>query len=330
MTVLGARETESTHARIRLGRHRARDGTVGGRVRLSVERPHAAVVVGKRGSGKSHTLGVLAEGVADTPGLTAVVVDPMGEFTELAPAAPPQIPATAVPPRVWPELVGLSPDSPAGGLVWAAVERAGTLAGGLDALADETGPAARVARNHLRRAARWDVFDPDGRTIDGETTRVVDCAGLARPAVGAVCLAVARACYDRQLADDSQLPWLFVDEAHVAFDTVAGTGLRRLFTRGRTPGVSVVCATQRPTAVPPVVVSQADLLIAHRLTSGADIDRLLAARPHGDRLDDRVPTTRGTALVVDDATTTPVCTRIRDRRTPDCGASPTASAAADN
>ena len=336
MTVLGEQRAERTAGvTIRLGRHRARDGTTGGRVRLSVERPHAAVVVGKRGSGKSHTLGVLAEGVTDAPGVAATVVDPMGEFAGIGDTARPRIRANAVPARVWPALVGVEPTSAAGGLVWQAVEETDTLTGALAWLADSPAEqsAVRVAHNHLRRADRWGVFDPDGTSRAAFTrpgTRVLDCAGLPPPAINAVCRAVARACYERRVAGDGErLPWLFVDEAHVPFGGVAQAGLRRLFTRGRTPGVSLVCATQRPTAVPAVAVSQADLLVIHQLTSGTDVQEALAARPRAQQLESRLPAERGTAVVVDDATETSVSVRVRDRRTAAGGASPTASAFAD-
>lgn len=327
---------------ITVGRHRARDGTTGGPVGLSVERPHAAVVVGKRGTGKSHTLAVLAEGVADAPGVTPTIVDPMGELGTIGHVQRPQIAAGAVPARVWPTLVGLEPTTPAGGLIWRAIEAAGTLSGACDRLADGAGPSdrepidpatERVARNHLRRARRWDVFDPAGiepAAFTDPQARVLDCSGLPPPAINAVCLAVARACYERRVASRGRrLPWLLVDEAHIAFEGVAAASLRRLFTRGRTPGVSVVCATQRPTALPSVAVSQADLIVAHALTGSADIERTLTARPRADRLRERLPAERGTALIVDDATETSVVVRVRDRRTPDGGASPTASAFAD-
>lgn len=339
MTTLGTtrsnRGTDDPEARIALGHHRARDGTTGGPVWLDADRPHATIVVGKRGTGKSHTLGVLAEGVTAAPGVTPTVLDPMGEFGALgAEVHPPQVDPNAVPARAWPSLVGLDPTEPAGGLVWEAVERAEDLAGALAVLADTAGTDAdrslvRVARTHLRRARRWGVFDSDGLepsrfTEPGPT--VLNCAGVPPPATNAVSRAVARICYERRVAGaGDRLPWLFVDEAHVLFDGIAAPAVRRLFTRGRTPGVSVVCATQRPAAVPSVAVSQADMVVAHALQSGADVDRLVAARPRADGLRDRIPSERGVALVADDTTETTATVRVRNRRTADNGASPRAS-----
>jgi len=111
---------------------------------------------------------------------------------------------------------------------------------------------------------------------------------------------------------------------------VADPALRTLLTRGRAPGVSLVCATQRPGALPSVAVSQSDLLVAHRLTAERDLDRLAEAEATylaGD-LASRLPTETGEALVVDDATETAHTVRIRERRTPHGGGSPSASGTA--
>ncbi|MFB6176588.1 MAG: ATP-binding protein, partial [Halobaculum sp.] len=292
---------------------------------------------GKRGTGKSHTLGVLAEGLAAAPGVTPTVIDPMGEFGSLGEEHdPPRVRPDAIPPRAWPSLVGLDPTGAAGGLVWRAVARTDELDAALAALTESTEvdpSVVRVAHNHLERARRWGVFDSSGidpaRFTDPEPL-VLNCAGLPEPATNAVCRAVARRCYERRVAGAGRrLPWLVVDESHVVFDGVAAPALDRLYTRGRTPGVSVVCATQRPAALPSVAVSQADLVVAHAVRSGADRDRLVAARPDAERLRDRIPDERGTAVVADDATETTVTVRVRDRRTTDGGASPRASDFAD-
>jgi len=91
--------------------------------------------------------------------------------------------------------------------------------------------------------------------------------------------------------------------------------------------VSVVLATQRPSALPSTAVSQADLLVAHRLTSAADVDALRAARPTylDGEFSTRLPTDTGEALVVDDATESVHHVTVRERETPHGGASPRAS-----
>ena len=335
---------------VRLGSFLARDGSAGAPVGVDADRPHAGVVFGKRGTGKSYTLGVIAEGLAVAPGVSPVVVDPMGVFGGLRDAGgrvvDPAIRPTAIPAAAWPDLLGLDPTGGPGGVVWRTVAEAtgdGGVAGGADAVsiadlhgrvdeADAPADARRAAANHLRLAASWGVFDADAPPVaslatDGAPT-VLDLAGVPEAAAAAVVRAVARGLYDARIDGDcDRLPWLLVDEAHAFFGGVADPALRTLLTRGRAPGVSVVCATQRPGALPSVAVSQSDLLVCHRLTAERDVARLAEADATylaGD-LASRLPTGTGEALVVDDATETAHTVRVRERRTPHGGESPRAS-----
>jgi hypothetical protein len=329
---------------VRFGRYRAADGSEGATVGLDLDRPHAALVVGKRGYGKSHTLGVLAEDAARAAGVAPVVVDPMGEFGGLAvdgcPARvvdTPTVAAATLPPAVWPALFDLPATDPVGALLWEAATAAGTLPAMIDhvdaaAVADDVG---RAARNHLALADSWGVFDPEGldaaALLDHEAT-VLDCSGMDDRAAGALVRAVARGLYDACVdGRPSRLPWLLLDEAHTFFDGVAGPALETVLTRGRTPGVSLVAATQRPSALPAVAVSQADLLVAHRLTAAADVEALSAAAPTylSGTLRERLPTAPGGAVVVDDATESVHGVRVRRRETPHGGADPRASERAD-
>jgi len=196
-----------------------------------------------------------------------------------------------------------------------------------------TAAARRAADNHLALAAGWGVFDPDGvdpaALVDGGPA-VVDLAGLAPGPANAVGRAIARGLYDARIDGRlDRLPWLLCDEAHALFDGVAAPALRTLFTRGRTPGVTVVVATQRPTALPEVAVSQADLLVAHRLTAAADVEALRAARPTylDAGIAARLPAATGRALVVDDGTEAVRSITVRERETPHRGTSPRASRA---
>ena len=349
----------------RIGSFLARDGSAGASVGVDLDRPHAGVVFGKRGTGKSYTLGVLAEEIATADGVAPVVVDPMGVFGGLEAAGgrvvDPAVRPASIPPSTWPDLLGLDPASGPGSLVWRVV--ADALDGDVDdataehaadspgsgspspslaalreavAAADAPAETRRAAANHLRLADSWGVFDADAPPVaslaaDGNPA-VLDLAGVPDAAAGAVVRAVARGLYDARIAGDlRRLPWLLVDEAHAFFDGVAEPALRTLLTRGRAPGVSLVCATQRPAALPSVAVSQSDLLVSHRLTAARDVDRLAAAEATylaGD-LASRLPDGVGEALVVDDATETAHTVRIRERRTPHEGESPRASRLSD-
>jgi hypothetical protein len=322
MDVLGG----SGRVRGRFGRYLAADGSLGARVGVDFDRPHAGVVVGKRGSGKSYTLGVLAEGLAAARGVAPVVVDPMGAFSGLREAGlsvvEPSIRGAALPPRAWCSLLDLDPESAPGTLVW----RAASETAGLEAMrtwvadADAGDVARRAAANHLALAASWDCFAPDAAApadlLDGGA--VLDCTGLRGAALRAVVFAVADGLYRAALGGrGAALPWLLVDEAHACASGVAARSVETLYTRGRAPGASVVLATQRPSALPEVAVSQSDLLVAHRLTSQPDLDALAATRPTylDGALVERLPQSTGEALVVDDATETTCTVRVRERRT---------------
>ena len=325
-----------------LGHYLARDGSHGAPVDLDVDRPHAGLVVGKRGSGKTYTLGVLLEELAAAAGVTPVVVDPMGAFAPLAgpeshvaaTSVEPRIRADALTPRQWCEVLGLDAAGGAGALVWQAAAEATTLTE-MRARVDEAEAATatrRAAANHLRLADSWGVFDPTGLDqgeLHADEVTVLDLSEVASRPASVLVAAVAGLLFEARLRGTTdRLPWLLVDEAHAFTDGVAGSPLRRLFTRGRQPGVSCWLATQRPSALPAVTVSQADLLVAHRLTSRADIDALAEARPTylADALDARLPTATGTALVVDDSIEACQTIRVRERRTPHGGATPRATA----
>ncbi|WP_439028462.1 ATP-binding protein [Haloarchaeobius sp. DT45] len=342
MVVIG-RDADETGATVDFGHFRAPDGSHGARVELDCEFPHAGVVVGKRGYGKSYTLGVVAEGLALATGVAPVVVDPLGVFTTLdsgpVPAtvvSDPRVAASTLPPRSWCDLLGLDRDSAAGSVVWQAAAGADTLAGMCRRIDDvDCGPVARrTARNHFALADSWDVFAPDGLDAavlgSGDAT-VLDLSGHPPTAMNAVVRAVASALYEARVAGSiSRLPWLLCDEAHVFFDGVAAPALRTLLTRGRQPGVSLLAATQRPGALPAVAISQADLVVAHRLTDHTDREALDRARPAyaGDSLTAGMPTRPGDVTVVDDTGEAVHAVRVRERETPHGGSSPRAGTAA--
>jgi DNA helicase HerA-like ATPase len=345
MIRIGRTEATGDGPAIQLGRYRALDGSPGAELVVDVDTPHAVLVVGKRGYGKSYTLGVLAESLARTQGLAPVIVDPMGEFSSLAApvrdGAPvpatvvdsPSVPPAALDPRSWCRLLGLSPESGAGALIWQAAAAADTLDGMRERITGTEAPSTdiRAAVNHVDLAAAWEVFDPDGlsaRRLAGHEATVVDLSGLDGAPMNAVALGIAECLYQARVADDvDRLPWLLVDEATTFFDGVARGALETVLERGRSPGVSLVLATQRPGSVPEAAVSQSNLLLAHRLTSRADLDALSRARPTylTSSLEERIPEQTGEALVVDDVSESVHVVSIRDRDTPHAGTTPCAT-----
>ena len=337
-------DTEATGPIGHLGTYRARDGSMGAHVGIDFDRPHATLIVGKRGYGKSYTLGVLIEEAARTHGITPVVIDPMGVFGTVTsdsngdpvPAQverTPKIRTGAVSPAHWPALLGSDPNSPPGTLIWDAAAAMETLSAMIDYITDSmvADHVQRAALNRLQRAMTWDVFDPagvDAETLSGDAATIFDCHNLADAAMNAFVAGVAGELYTARLSEQiDTLPWLFIDEAHVYFNGVAADILQTLLTRGRAPGVSIVIATQRPSALPAVATSQSDIRIVHRLTAGSDVRALAASDPvylDAD-LASIMPNRPGEVLVIDDTAETVHHIRIRKRDTPHGGASPRVS-----
>jgi len=342
--VIGRGDEENARPSGRLGTYRALDGSHGADLYLDLDSPHAILVVGKRGYGKSYTMGVIAETLTRTAGVAPTIIDPMGVFGSLATAADDNpVPATVIDdpavtpdsldPRSWCSLLGLSPESGAGGLVWSSAQDESSL----DAMAahvratDAPETDKRAAINHIRLADSWEVFDKDGldaATLGSDESTVVDVSGLDAAPMNAVCRGISEALY-RARVDETidRFPWLLIDEAHTFFEGIAASALKRILTRGRAPGVSLVLATQRPSAVPEVGISQSDVLVSHRLTSHADLEALRQAQPTymNASLDERMPTEPGEVAIIDDSTETVHAAQIRERDTPHGGDSPSVS-----
>ena len=77
--------------------------------------------------------------------------------------------------------------------------------------------------------------------------------------------------------------WVIIDEAHLVCpsdqSTSAKSALIEYVKRGRDAGLSLVLATQQPSAIDARVLSQVDLLIAHRLVMEADITAAVSRMP---------------------------------------------------
>ncbi len=78
----------SNDACLYLGRYLARDNSAGSHIELDASRPHAILIAGKRGYGKSYSMGVLIEELARLPfgvrqNVASVIIDTMGIFWTL-------------------------------------------------------------------------------------------------------------------------------------------------------------------------------------------------------------------------------------------------------
>lgn len=112
-----------------------------------------------------------------------------------------------------------------------------------------------------------------------------------------------------ELKERFPMVWLFIDEAHQFCPadtmTVSSGPLLTIVKQGREPGISFVPMTQMPNKVHQDVISQCDMVIAHRLTSKADLDALHSVMQTYLMEDiwkyiDSLPKWLGSAIVLDD------------------------------
>ena len=103
--------------------------------------------------------------------------------------------------------------------------------------------------------------------------------------------------------------WLFLDEAHEMLPkrgkTPATDALVQILREGRQPGISLVLATQQPGEIHKDVITQSDIVIAHRLTAKKDIEALSAMMQTYLTTDiqtllNQLPRETGAALLLDD------------------------------
>jgi len=127
--------------------------------------------------------------------------------------------------------------------------------------------------------------------------------------------------------------WLFIDEAHEFLPnegkTPATNSLIQVLREGRQPGISIVLATQQPGVIHRDVMTQSDLVLAHRLTNKNDIEALneimqtymLATVQKEMR---ELPDLKGSGIVLDDNSERLYPVRIRPRLTWHGGEAPIA------
>jgi hypothetical protein len=129
------------------------------------------------------------------------------------------------------------------------------------------------------------------------------------------------------------MTWITIDECHeylpVKGETAATNDLLTLLRQGRQPGISLVLITQRPNKIHEDAVSQADLIIAHRLTAKPDVESLSAVMQTYLLSDIRklmqmLPKNKGAALILDDNSERVFNIQVRPRQSWHAGESPVA------
>lgn len=136
-----------------------------------------------------------------------------------------------------------------------------------------------------------------------------------------------------EIKQKEPLVWLVIDEAHEFLpnegETVATHPLVIILREGRQPGISLVLASQQPGRIHTDVMTQSDIVIAHRITAKVDIDALGALmqsymREGLDKQLNVLPRLKGSAIIFDDTNERMYSMRVRPRFTWHGGEAPTA------
>jgi hypothetical protein len=380
-----------------IGRYFALDGSLGAPVCLDVTRPHVIFICGKRGYGKSYTIGVFLEEICRLEEvvkkrLGVVVIDTLGIYWATrfpnrlekdnlmlwgqSPQGLPVrllVPSGAVEiyrkqrfdvscfslrvsrlsPAHWHQLFGLKPTDPVSVIITRmvlAMQATMDCYSIQDLLMYIRGDVrtskeiATAVENFLVMAESWGIFDGKGMTISDlvqpGTISILDLSYLRTQGLKDIVVSLvgelifeervkARKSYEQKRigleVEESGLPlvWLAVDEAQLFIprdhDTLSKDVLLAEWMRqGRQPGLSLIMATQRPSAVEPEVLAHSDLIMCHRLTAQEDIDMLGMIRPtymRGDIAESikKMGCEKGVALLVDDTSESVHVIKIRPR-----------------
>ncbi|MDO8508681.1 MAG: DUF87 domain-containing protein [Nanoarchaeota archaeon] len=132
---------------------------------------------------------------------------------------------------------------------------------------------------------------------------------------------------------EDPLVWIFIDEFHEFMPkdstTPATSALQQLLREGRQPGISLVLATQQPGQLHKDAITQADIVISHRVTAKPDIEALndimqTYLLENIKQQMDNLPSEKGSAILLDDNSERLYPIRVRPRFTWHGGEAPTA------
>ncbi len=130
----------------------------------------------------------------------------------------------------------------------------------------------------------------------------------------------------KDITKEHPLVYMMIDEAHLFLPnkgkTIATDALIDWIKLGRHPGLSLILATQEPSALHQSAIKQADLIIAHNVTAAPDIEALKMAKQSytsGTKDFDKLVSTmefrRGLAVIMDDKTRKMELVCVRPRMT---------------
>ncbi|QSG11390.1 HerA helicase [Halapricum desulfuricans] len=193
--------------------------------------------------------------------------------------------------------------------------------------------------NRLEMASDWGIFADSYQdifhTIDEGRINVLDMSVIEPGKYGLRNLVVevlgkelfrrrqaARRREELDLGIDIPKVWLFIDEAHnfvpSGQSSLAKDTIIRWVKEGRQPGLSIVVASQQPSAIDSNVLSQCDVILAHKITTQEDIKSL--NKLSQDYMSGSLKTyvrnidNTGEAVYVDDEAETVQMVKIRPRK----------------
>jgi DNA helicase HerA-like ATPase len=317
---------------------------------IDASKSRAVLICGKRGSGKSYTMGVLIEELRRSTDVTILVIDPMGIFHTmsmpndeqqklvwewgdsprsllvkvLVPGDPVEryggadivqemerrgiefkilvINPSDVTPESWCDTFDTNINEPMGVAITKAVLKCQKKHGQpyfisqlidevrMDSFINERTLAALI--NRFEMAEQWGIFANDfyhelSDVIDPAAINILDLSVIDSGRYGRRGLFLSVLCRDLfrkrsverrkeelGLAPQKQKFWLLIDEAHqfvpAGKSALGKEELIRWVKEGRQPGLSLVVASQQPSAIDSEVLSQCDVILSHALTTQDD------------------------------------------------------------
>lgn len=223
------------------------------------------------------------------------------------------------------------------------------------------------AINRFKIAKNWGLFSDEGTNIDvlvqGGSVSVLDVSIYATEEGGwgvkslVIGLIAKRIFIERMLSrkleeieaiktgysyfqmeeetikEKKPLVWFIIDEAHEMLPaegkTAATDSLLTILREGRQPGLSLILISQQPGKIHSDVMTQSDIVLAHRITSKVDVDALNSMMQSylGETLTgylNMLPSEKGSAIILDDNSERLYPLRIRPKFSWHGGEAPTA------
>lgn len=319
-------------------------------VHIDVRKSRAVAICGKRGSGKSYTMGVVVEELLKEKSVVVLVVDPMGIFHTMSlpnidqerrlwewgespqgypvrllvpgdPATrygdkeiiarmeqrgirfePLRLNVSDISPESWCDLFDFNINEPLGIALYKSVHTCQRKYGTdyfipqlIDAIEKDPNAAPKTVEalsNRLYTAIDWGFFENQRyrdiwELLDPFSINVLDLSTIdsgrygQRPLILSALSrnlfrkrTIARRREELGLEPGMRKVWMLIDEVHQFVpsgkSTLCKEAIIQWVKEGRQPGLSLVVASQQPSAIDMEVLSQCDVIISHALTTADD------------------------------------------------------------